>query len=272
MTRHRRKWNWRHVTVQAMLVSLFVALVVGFGGQPQTAFAQDAGLESLKRQSLPWYDAASEDIKPVEFEARDEPRSQLRGTIAKKVPRAKKKRRNGTFNNWGANWDGSIGTFFYWLMWAVLAVAFIILIVWAVRNVDVRPSFARDEVEQARSLAQSVAQLPFQVEIGNDDFRSLAKKAIQANDYRQAIVWLFSHVLVSLDQKNLIRLKKGKTNRQYLRELADERQLSDYYADVMLPFEATFFGDKELNQEQFTRCWNGLNQFEQQVEAAGEAL
>jgi len=257
--------------VRAMLISLFVALAGGLGGQHRTAFAQDAGLESLKRQSLPWYDAANEQIKPIELEARDEPRSELRGTIAKKKPRAKKNP-NNWFDNWDFDWDSGFGLVLYWLLWLALAGAFIILIVWAVRNVDVRASTVHDEGASHRSLAQSVAQLPFQVDVGDDDFRSLAKKAIQANDYRQAIVWLFSHVLVSLDQKDLIRLKKGKTNRQYLRELGDDRQLSNYYADVMLPFEATFFGDKDLNQEQFTHCWNGLNQFEQRVKAAGEAL
>lgn len=248
-----------------MSVSLFVTIVCGLLMCLSTdSLAQDAGLESLKQQPLPWYDAASEQIKPVELEAREEPRSALRGTIAKKPPAPPKKNSNWSFPE-------GFATFLYWLFWIVLAVAFVILIVWSVKNIDVRQPMTREEADPTRSRAQSVAQLPFQIETENDDFRSLAAKAFHANDYRQAIVWLFSHVLVSLDQENLIRLKKGKTNRQYLQELAGDRRLSDYYSDVMLPFEATFFGDKELNREQFSRCWDGLNFFEQQVKAAGEA-
>ena len=249
MNRYRRTRNWQIAAARIMPISLFVAIVGGLTGLSTQALAQDAGLESLKRQSLPWYDAQSEQIKPVELAERDEPRSGLRGTIAKKK-KSKKSQTNwfeDLFKDWDLYWSEGFATFVYWLLWIVLGIAFTILIVWVVRNVDVRQPLSREETESDRTRAQSVAQLPFQIDTGDEDFRSLAAKAFQANDYRQAIIWLFSHVLVSLDQKNLIRLKKGKTNRQYLRELADDRHLSDYYTDVMLPFEATFFGDKDLN-------------------------
>jgi hypothetical protein len=268
MTRHQRTLNWQTAAARVTTISVFATVLMGLFSISGSAMAQDAGLESLKRQSLPWYDAQTEQVKPVELEARDDPRSGLRGTIAEKTKKKKKKaNRNWTWD-WGLS-EG-LGTFLYWLLWIVLGVAFAILVVWVVRNIDVKQPSAREETKSGRSLAQSVAQLPFQVEVGDEDFRSLAAKAFHANDYRQAIIWLFSHVLISLDQKNLIRLKKGKTNRQYLRELASERQLSSYYADVMVPFEATFFGDKDLNREQFASCWDGLNHFEQQVNASGE--
>ena len=263
--RKRRTWNPPIIALRAISLSLFVSTLAGLTCTTTTCLAQDVGLESLKRQSLPWYDAQSEQVKPVELEAREDPRSGLRGTIAKK-----KQKKAKTSWNWDRSFLENVTTFLYWLLWIALVVAFAILAVWVVRNIDVKQPSAREGTESGRSLAQSVAQLPFQVEIGNDDFRSLAAKAFHANDYRQAIIWLFSHVLISLDQKNLIRLKKGKTNRQYLRELADERQLSSYYADVMVPFEATFFGDKDLNREQFASCWDGLSHFEQQVNASGE--
>jgi hypothetical protein len=66
----------------------------------------------------------------------------------------------------------------------------------------------------------------------------------------------------------MIRLKKGKTNRQYLRELSGRRELSNYYSDVMLPFEASFFGDHEVESHQFQACWDELDQFEERLDAA----
>ena len=271
MTRYRRTPNWHIAATRIIAISLFAAIVGGLSDGSSQAPAQDAGLESLKRQSLPWYDADTEQIKPVELSARNEPRSERRGTIAEKKKKGKsKKSQNSWFDDWNLDWSEGFATFVYWLLWIVLGVAFAILIVWIVRNVDVRPPVRIEEPEPSRTRAQSVAQLPFQMDIGDDDFRSLAAKAFQANDHRQAIIWLFSHVLVSLDQKSLIRLKKGKTNRQYLSELAGDRRLSAYYTDLMLPFEATFFGDKDLNREQFSHCWDGLALFEQQVKAAGE--
>ncbi len=251
-------------------IFLVAAGMMDFGGGFRgSVSAQDAGLESLKRQSLPWYDAATEQVRQVELGARDDPRSGLRGTVPKKQPVSKSNSLEGFFDDWNLAWASGLGTLLYWLIWIGLGVAFVILIVWVVRNVEVRQPVARKDSESTRSLAQSVAQLPFQVEVGDDDFRSLAAKAFHSNDFRTAIVWLFSHVLVSLDQRDLIRLKKGKTNRQYLRELAGDRELSGYYADVMLPFEATFFGDKDLDRDQFVACWDRLEVFEQQVNAVG---
>lgn len=271
-TRQQRTLNARVVVLQAISIFLIASASAGILCLGSVV-AQDAGLESLKRQALPWYDASTEQVRPVELAPRDDPRSGLRSTVAKK----KLAKKNtwledffeSLFGDWDLAWGEGFGTFLYWLLWIGLGVAIAILIVWAIRNVDVRQPAAREDAEAARSLAQSVAQLPFQVDARDDDFRSLAAKAYQANDYRQAIVWLFSHVLVSLDQRDLIRLKKGKTNRQYLRELAGDRELSNYYADVMLPFEATFFGDKDLDRDQFEACWNRLDHFEQQIKVAG---
>ena len=267
--RQRRTWNRRIVIARAIRVPLFVMAIAACLNFNASAFSQDAGLESLKRQSLPWYDADTEQIKPVELEPREEPRSLLRGTVPERKPTAKNNRVKNWFEDWDLSWGSSFGTFLYWMLWLGLGVVVAILIVWGVRNIDVRQPLAREETETTRSRAQSVAQLPFHLDAGDEDFRSLAAKAFQANDYRQAIVWLFSHVLISLDQQDLIRLKKGKTNRQYLRELAKHRELSTYYADVMLPFEATFFGDKDLDRDQFERCWNGLDHFEQRVTTTG---
>jgi hypothetical protein len=80
------------------------------------------------------------------------------------------------------------------------------------------------------------------------------------------MIYLFSHVLVSLDQKGHIRLRKGKTNRQYLRELRPYRPLANFYQRVMVPFEATFFGDHELEKQDFENCWIQLDQFQTDVD------
>ena len=83
-----------------------------------------------------------------------------------------------------------------------------------------------------------------------------------------ALVFLFSHVLVTLDQAKLVRLQKGKTNRQYLRELSPSRPLIKYYGDVMVPFEQTFFGDYPITKDVFESCWQGLDDFQNEVDVA----
>lgn len=238
---------------------------------PHQALAEDTGLESLKRQTLPWYDAAKEQVKPIELTPRDEPHSELRGTIPEKKPASKNNGLrdffDGIFGDWSGDWGSTLSNLLYWLLWIAVGVGLVILVIWVVRNVDIRQPMLSEDAEPVRSRAQSVAQLPFQIDTKDDDFRSLARKAVETGDHRRAIICLFSHVLVSLDQHDLIRLKKGKTNRQYLRELSANRELSNYYADVMLPFEATFFGDKDPEPSQLDRCWNGLPKFEDRLKA-----
>ena len=113
-----------------------------------------------------------------------------------------------------------------------------------------------------RSLQESIQQLPFQVDVASGDFHQLAQQAYRSGDYHRAIMMLFSHVLVSLDQKGFVRLRKGKTNRQYLRELKGYTALPDYFGSVMIPFEAAFFGDHQLEKRDFEECWNGLPSFQ----------
>jgi hypothetical protein len=64
---------------------------------------------------------------------------------------------------------------------------------------------------------------------------------------------LYSHFLVRLDQGHKIRLAAGKTNRQYLRELASasSRRMLE---TVMLAFEDAFFGKHRLARERFEAC------------------
>jgi len=119
-----------------------------------------------------------------------------------------------------------------------------------------------------RSIAESIRHLPFEMDVAKGDFRQQAQAAYQAGDFRKALIFLFSHVLVTLDQAKLVRLKKGKTNRQYLRELSDRPPLVGYYGDVMVPFEQTFFGDYPITKTVFDDCWKGLDDFQNTVNTA----
>ncbi len=65
-----------------------------------------------------------------------------------------------------------------------------------------------------------------------------------------------------------MRLAKGKTNRQYLREAGRERPLASLLERTMVTFEDVFFGRRALDREGFEICWNQLDQFERLVAQA----
>ena len=127
-----------------------------------------------------------------------------------------------------------------------------------------------DESVRRRSMAESIQQLPFELDGDSGDFRKAAHDEFLAGNYRKAMIYLFSHVLVSLDQQGHIRLRKGKTNRQYLNELRPYRSLANFYQRVMVPFEATFFGDHDLEKQDFEVCWNQLDDFHKDVDQTSQ--
>ena len=62
------------------------------------------------------------------------------------------------------------------------------------------------------------------------DYLDEAQRLYRNGDYAQAIIYLFSHQLLQLDRRHWLRLVKGKTNRQYLREV--RRSASPHAAEL----------------------------------------
>ena len=80
------------------------------------------------------------------------------------------------------------------------------------------------------------------------------------------MIYLFSYELVQLDRQHLIRLAKGKTNRQYLRELRQRPPLQAILEPTMIAFEDAFFGRKTLSRERFENCWQRVEEFSRQLD------
>lgn len=122
--------------------------------------------------------------------------------------------------------------------------------------------------EEAFDLQTRINQLPFRLdeETITGDFDELALAAAKRSDFAKAIMLLFSHILLGLDRQGLVQLKKGKTNRQYLRDLRNFQTLAQYFEKVMIPFEDSFFGDHRIEEHRFYECLDGLRQFQGELE------
>ena len=93
-----------------------------------------------------------------------------------------------------------------------------------------------------------------------------ARRQYEAGNFAEAIIYLFSYQLVELDKSQLIRLAKGKTNRQYLREIGARPRLAALLNHTMIAFEDVFFGDHDLDRERFEKCWAERDNLIQQLE------
>ena len=263
--------RWFRLAMLFLTGLLLMQTIVG------TAFSQspvDDARQVLGKKSYPWYDADSDSVRPIELGERPSARSANRNEIPLKEPTDSASTKTG--NGWGSNWNWGRWDFGAALLgglnavtWAaiiVLAIALVGVLIWAIMRMNSNAATDDENVAPIRSMEESIKQLPFDFESSTGDFRKLAQAAYTSGDYRKAITYLFSHVLVSLDQKGLIRLRKGKTNREYLRELRRHRPLANYYQHVMVPFESAFFGDHDLEKSEFEACWNQLDHFQTGVQ------
>lgn len=231
--------------VAAMLVCI---AVVTIGMPPSPAGAAEAqasieaGHEVFEQGRYPWYDAERDSLRPLT----------LPPSPAKPEPR---------------EFDGS---FLRYLAWGLLAAALVVLvafIAYAVRNRTRRPVDPKKAVAPAqRAAAES---LPFMADRSRGDLLGEARRHYQQGNYSEAIIYLFSYQLVELDRFALIRLAKGKTNRQYLRELGKSPPLRPPLELTMTAFEDVFFGRRDLDRAGFEACWSQLPLFEQLVSQSG---
>ena len=161
-----------------------------------------------------------------------------------------------------------------WLAWAVIAallilLAYLIVRAWRRRG-EARLSGATgagesDVVEERRR----VEALPSAVGRKRANLLDAARECYRAGDYREAIICLFSYQLVRLDKRQFIRLAKGKTNRQYLREIGRRLALRRLFEQTMVTFEDVFFGNYAIDRARFESVWSHLDEFESLV--AGDA-
>ncbi len=253
--------------LQRMLL-FTLAIIVTLNSLNSGLLGQDSADDvqgALINGNYPWYDRTNDQLMPVDLPAAQEAASRDRNNISTYVSRTKTATNPGrsTFS-----WLSILS----WFVIALLITVIVGLLVWAFFRMENQQQKKRGEqsATSRRSSEDRIKELPFDLEKANGDFRQLARNAYEAGDYRTAMMFLFSHVLLMLDKSNLIRLRKGKTNRQYLAELRAYQNLSNYYESVMIPFEDVFFGDYELNKHAFDHCWNNLESFQMQIQQTSQ--
>jgi hypothetical protein len=167
-------------------------------------------------------------------------------------------------SNWNFSFDSQL--FAYIVLGIVLIVLVLIVIFFVRRLRDARGTATGQVTASALSDIDRIEALPFRVQAGQGDLLSQATELYRQGRYTEAIVLLFSYLLVEMDKHQVIRLSKGKTNRQYLREIGPRRRLRDLVERTMTAFEAVFFGHHGLDQAGFEACWSQVAEFQRLVE------
>ena len=222
--------------------------------------------KALQDGNYPWYDGAADDLNPI--------------SVDPQVAPAEAREWEVDFPEWdiqGPNWNATgFWEAVQWIIWGVMIALLIGMLIYFIRSF-VRDGFGfklRSETTSdiAAQEAEQIENLPFPVERPRKDLLAEARHHYENGDYGRAIIYLFSYQLVHLDKHHLIRLAKGKTNRQYLRELGSPRSpLRNTLQQTMVSFEEVFFGNHSLDKQAFEACWRELDEFHQGVQQVAPA-
>lgn len=225
-----------------LLVLLFASMAAE--GQAAETSAREAGRAAFRQgPGFPWYDAENDALKPIELRDVQPPRQ---GNSAQPVA-----------------FPVTPLAVAAWGVLLVLLALLVALIVWAWRSMP-ESAWKPDSRSVGRSLDSTgdLDALPVRDLRDAAGLRAAAEAASRAGRYREAMIYLFSYQLVTLDRSHLIHLARGKTNRQYLRELGGQQRLGRLMSDSVSLFEDAFFGGRALQRGEFERCWAQLDEFQ----------
>lgn len=220
----------------------------------------EAGQRALDhRFRYPWYDRQQDDLQPIDVAPPWYDRWHL--------PEINLRSGDG-----GTSTAGGVSgiSLFVWIVLAVLAILILAVAIWSFLHRGGARDSLDDKVPDAVGRASWTEALPLDATIPQSAYLDLARRHYEAGRYREAIVYLFSYQLVELDKHQLVRLAKGKTNRQYLRELGARRPLRRLVEQTMVTFEDAFFGHRTIGKGRFETCWSRLAEF-QTLTAEGTA-
>ena len=206
--------------------------------------------EGLSRYEKPkWYDSETDAFRPAEV----------------KPPRKQRQMNPG------------FAELLMHLGWILLAAMLLYLVYLIIRTFLTQEIVDSLPIERGPTVGDvsRVEQLPIALKKAPSDFLAEAQRLYSRGDYAQAVVYLFSHQLIQLDRRHLVRLIKGKTNRQYLREIrrssaGSASKISDLFEQTVLLFEEIFFGKRLPPQSEVDKVWSNIETFHTLLDAGEE--
>jgi hypothetical protein len=274
------------VIVVPFFAMVLLAFSTGPGGQATTEGATASGTagstagnfrvldptaspikEALREGKYPWYDPDADRVQPV-WPARlawlkwlSKRLQSFYDRVVKFFDRFKLGRGRGISIS-----GDLIGTL---VLMAALVVFFVSLMVLWIRR---EGGLARGESVRGRlGTSARLGELPEGIRPGDGDPWAEAVRRRAAGDRAGAVVCLFAHQLLSLDQLGLIRLAPGRTGRHYVQALRDQ-ELGDSLGATLRLFEDVYYGCRFPTVQAFESVWNRALMFQERrrVLSAGD--
>jgi hypothetical protein len=249
-----------HVAAIGCLLSGCLALLAGGQDTDHEASVRAARDVLRAKSEMPWYDPDQDAIRRINAQpGEDDEHRQSRWASDQATSTTSASARPPSLF-----WR--IMQILAWLTLSALLVAIMWLLVWAAGRMDRSGLIEGKIIDRVEVDPERTADLPMSIPPTDRNLLAAAQSCYEAGDYGTAIIYAYAYQLVELDRHHAIQLGKGKTNRQYLRELRTQPRLRELLRDTMLAFEDVFFGNHSLSRPQFQRCWDSLDEFHRQLE------
>jgi len=213
-----------------------------------------AGREALDQSwdPYPWYDPQSDSLRPVKSS-----RSDTNKDRKDKNDQAEEEPVRPT------RFGGPVQAL-AWLLLAAVLGALVYLLIRAWLQMDFRRKEKDKPADRRRSDddRRRIEALPNPAAVEQSELLEAIRRYAEQGNFRDAMVLLFGYQLVQLDRHQYIRLARGKTNRQYLRELGRESPLHAMLEHSMVVFEDVFFGNYAIDRARFEPCFASIAQFD----------
>jgi hypothetical protein len=251
------------------LLFLLIAALMAVGSATATACDERTFDSALDSAGLPWYDSKAKELKSTKAPKRSASAVADRHRIPafKKKKTATKTNKPPTPVATGASTFSTVGTVIMYLVAGVLAIILIGALIYGFLKLESGDGSEEIDVEKRkRKIRDHIKHLPFEIEEQDGDFETFSEKSFRDGDYANAVIYLFADLLVAMSESGLVRLQRGKTNRQYLNEIWEHREIRPYYQEVMTAFEDAFFGKHEIDKQRAEACFAGRAAFDAGLE------
>ena len=253
---------------------LFVAIVFAGSMSGNTSAAQEFDT-AFDSSGLPWYDSETKDLKSTNAPWRRESTVSDRNRIPPKVKKKKgqqvtKPQAPPTATGTG-NTASAAGTSIIYIIGSIAALLLIAALIYGFLKLESNNETGEENEKRNRRIRDHIKHLPFELEEQDGDFETFAEKSLREGDYSNAVIYLFADLLVAMSESGVVRLQRGKTNRQYMNDIWDHQEIRPYFQKVMTAFEDAFFGKHEISQSRAEDCFGGRAAFDAGLEKIRKA-
>ena len=141
------------------------------------------------------------------------------------------------------------------LSWIIILCSFIAVVIWylAASNIWIFRKAPKKILEEG--VEEEVTDDIFAISYDNE-----IQKAVAAGNFRLAIRLWYLRILKELSERSIIDYRYGKTNSDYVAQLAGSRYYRDFFR-LTRNFEYTWYGQFDLSAEAYEMMHNDFTQF-----------